>query len=119
MIRGRVRGGREPLVRVTIHRTRPSAIEAVVDTGFTGHICLAAHLRRRMALRRAGEVEIELADGRRVLQAAFLGEISFDGRQRTVLVTLTRSTDSLIGTSLLAGKTVRVEFVRGGTVVVS
>ena len=92
MIRGRVRGGREPLIR---------------------------HLRRRMALRRAGEVEIELADGRRVLQAAFLGEISFDGRQRTVLVTLTRSTDSLIGTSLLAGKTVRVEFVRGGTVVVS
>ena len=68
-----------------------------MDTGFTGHICLAAHLRRRMALRRAGEVEIELADGRRVLQAAFLGEISFDGRQRTV----------------------RVEFVRGGTAVVS
>ena len=119
MIRGRVRAGREALVPITIHGTRPSAIEAVVDTGFTGHICLAAHLRRRMVLRRAGQVEMELADGRRVEQAAYLGEVSFDGRRRTVLVTLTRSADSLIGTSLLAGKTIRVEFVRGGTIVVS
>jgi len=36
-----------------------------------------------------------------------------------VRVALTRWADSLIGTSLFAGKAVRVEFVRGGTVVVS
>ena len=119
MIRGRVRAGREALLPVTIHGTRPTEIEAVVDTGFTGHICLAARLRRRMTLRRAGEVEMELADGRRVKQATYLGEVSFDGRRRAVFVTLTRSTNSLIGTSLLAGKTMRVKFVRGGTVVVS
>ena len=118
MIRGRVRAGREALVPVTIHGTRPTEIEAVVDTGFTGHICLAARLRRRMTLRRAGEGEMELADGRRVKQATYLGEVSF-GRRRAVFVTLTRSTNSLIGTSLLAGKTMRVKFVRGGTVVVS
>ncbi len=33
MIRGRVRAGREALVPVTIHGTRPTEIEAVVDTG--------------------------------------------------------------------------------------
>ena len=119
MIRGLVRSGREALVPITIHGARPAKIRAVVDTGFTGHLCLAADLRRRMTLRRSGDVELELADGRRVQQAAYVGEVTFDRRRRTVLVTLTRSLDSLVGTSLLMGKHLRVEWIAGGRVVIA
>ena len=105
-------------MRIAIHGARPTRIQAVVDTGFTGHLCLAARLRRSMNLRRSGDVEMELADGRRVQQPAYLGKVTFDGRPRTVLVTLTRSADCLVGTSLLAGKRLGIEFVVGGRVVI-
>ena len=119
MIYGRVRFGREAMVPIAIHGRRQSRIEAVLDTGFTGHLCLAARLQRRMLLRRRGDVEMDLADGHRVKQPAYVGEVSFAGGRQTVLVTLTRLADSLLGTSLLAGKRVSVDFVRCGSVVIS
>ena len=111
-----VRDGREALVPVVLYGARPATVRAVVDTGFSGHLCLAARLRHRMHLDRVGDVEMELADGRRIRLSAYLGEIRFDRRRQTVLVTLTRSTDSLVGTSLLAGKRLRVAFVLNGEV---
>lgn len=104
---------------IAVRGVRPSTIQALLDTGFTGHLCLATPVRRRMTLRRSGDVEMELADGRRVQQPAYIGEVTFDGQRRTVLVTLTRSADSLVGTSLLAGKRLRVDFVTRGRVVIS
>ena len=71
-----------------------------------------------MFLRRRGDVEMDLADGRRVKEPAYVGEVSFDGRRKMVVVTLTRLADSLVGTSLLSGKRVRIDFVRRGSVII-
>ena len=87
-------------------------IEAVLDTGFTGHLCLARRHRRSMNLRLVGEVETGLADGSRTMQPVYLGTITFFGVARPVFVTLTRSSDSLIGTALLLNRQVHLDFSR-------
>ena len=70
-----------------------------------------------MALAPAGRSWIELADGRRIWRPTFVGEVTFDGRRRFVLVTLTKARDSLVGTALLRGKRLRIDFRRGHVVV--
>jgi predicted aspartyl protease len=90
----------------------------VLDTGFTGHVCIARRHRQKLALSRIGMIDSELADGSRVEQTAYLGSVSFDGQRRSVLVTLTDSEDSLIGTALLRKKRVAIDFVSGDVIVV-
>jgi len=118
MTRGRFNHKDEPLIPVTLLAVRPTTIEAVIDTGFDGDLCLSRSLRRALRLVRYGSSEYELADGSRVVEPVFAGWIRFDGKQMPVLVTLTRSADSLIGTGLLEGKEVRLNF-RRRTVTVS
>lgn len=113
MTRGRIRAGPEPVVPVRLHGRRTRRIDAVLDTGFTGHLCLAQEHGRAMRLVPLGDVSTELADGRAVKQRAFLGEVTFDRRRRPVLVTMTASRDSLVGTALLSDKDVRIDFRRG------
>jgi predicted aspartyl protease len=117
MIRGRLATTGEPLVPLTLRGTRSHRIEAVLDTGFTGHLCLARRYRRLVGLVRLGMVEAELADGSRVAQAVYLGTVSFGRRLRSVLVTFTASNDSLVGTALLRDERVTIDFARGGVMV--
>lgn len=112
MIRGRLGSGGEPVVTITLHGRRPRAIEAVLDTGFSGHLCLSRRQRSFMRLRRVGRQPFELADGHQVIEDVFLGEVTFDGRRQRVLVTLTAARESLVGTDLLAAKVVRIDFAR-------
>ncbi len=113
MIQGRVNASGEPVVAITIHgAARRTRISLILDTGFTGHVCLARRHRRAMSLTRLGDIETELADGTRLTQPVYAGVVTFDGERRRVLVTLTDSTDSLLGTALLRSKRVTIDFPR-------
>jgi predicted aspartyl protease len=111
-MRGRISKQGEPIVPVALHGSGKRGIDAILDTGFTGHLCLARRHRHLVKLTRMGNVEIELADGTRVTPTAYRGRVTFAGETREVLVTLTRADDSLIGTSLLAGRRVLLDFRR-------
>jgi len=116
---GRLGRDLEPIVRITIHGRKTKSIEAVVDTGFSDYLCLAQRNRAAMRLRPVGREAFELADGRRIVQPVFVGEVTFDGERQRVLVTLTAATDSLIGTAMLRLKTLRIDFRRRRVVVSS
>jgi len=110
--KGRISKHGEPVVPVALHGSRTHRIEAILDTGFTGHLCLARRHRRLVKLSRVGDVETELADGTRITQAAYLGRVTFVAETREVLVTLTGTEESLIGTALLSGRKVLLDFRR-------
>lgn len=113
MTRGYFGKAREPVVTITLHGSKARRIEVIIDTGFSGYLCLARRFRRHVRLRRVGREVFEYADGRRAELPVFLGRITFAGRRHEVLVTLTDARDSLIGTSLLRDLRVVLDFRRG------
>lgn len=66
-MRGRVvSGGREAVIAITLLGGSANGaveVEAVIDTGFTGHLTLPPAVIRSLALPKRGFVEVELADG--------------------------------------------------------
>jgi len=113
MILGRLGKDLEPTVPLILHGGRAQRIAAVLDTGFSDYVCLSRANQRSMSLRPVGRMPYELADGSLVDEDVFLGEVTFDGRRQRVLVTLTNSADSLVGTALLRDCQLRIDFVRG------
>lgn len=110
MIKGSVNRRLEPRVPILVHHRRPYRLQVVVDTGFNGYLMLARRHRKRMKLTYAAFQEFELADGRVSKERIYLGEATFDGRRQSVFVILTRSAESLVGTTLLRNKTLTIAF---------
>src|SRR5262245_44640134 len=117
MIRGRVTRDGEPLVPIVLHGRRPVRIQAVLDTGFTGHLSLARRHLGKIRVSELGTIESELADGSRDVQPAYLGSVSFDGERKSILITVTDAEDSLVGTALLREKRVLINFAARQVVV--
>lgn len=117
MTRGGLGQDHDPRLPIILHGSRRSTIEAVVDTGFSEYLCLARRHRNRMRLNYVGEECFELADGSEVQEPVYQGEVTFDGVRQPVLVTITRSDDTLIGTALLRDKRLTINF-RDGDVIV-
>ena len=119
-MRGRVvSGGREAVVPLPILGSGGSRVkvEAVIDTGFTGHLTLPADVVRSLALSRRGFVEVELADGGTTALGVYDARVLWRGRERFVPVYEAEG-GPLVGMSLLRGSRLTVEVEPGGDVVI-
>jgi predicted aspartyl protease len=58
-----------------------------------------------------GTVEVELASGMVIEEDVYSGTIRFDGQELTAEIIITDSEDTLIGTGLLTGKILLINFV--------
>ena len=85
-------------------------IDAVIDTGFNGDLCLPAQIAIRLGLHLYGMQSIELADGTKKKELFFTGEAIFDGEPRWVEIFLTDSEDTLLGAGLLVGHVVTIDY---------
>ena len=111
MLKGRVNRHGEPVVSIQlILRDRPIKHAAVIDTGFNGYLSVPRRLLTGSNWLAIGTEKFEIATGSVVEQEIFLGEISFDGKRGPVYSVATESQDILIGTKLLRGKTLVVNF---------
>ena len=91
-----------PTVRIEAIGSRQTlALNAIVDTGFDGDLCLPIRLAVQLGLELIGEQLIELADGTQRKELVFAGSVGLFGATREVQIMLTNSEDALIGTSLL------------------
>ncbi len=95
-----------------------SDVEAVIDTGFTGHLALPEAMVKSLDLPELGTEEIVLADGRTEIVSVHRGNVEWHGRSRTVPV-LAVEGDPLLGMALLAGSSLRMDAVPGGAVVIA
>ena len=117
MIRGAVnpRGEAALNLRVRGPNAAELDIDVVIDTGFTASRTLPPAVIVALSLLWDSETEVLLGDGSTRRIDLYAAEIEWDGAWRTVLVTEV-DTNPLLGTRLLAGHEVFIEFVPGGVV---
>ena len=118
MISGIVASGRAT-VRLTLLLPNGSSlpIEFVIDTGFTGELCLPLEVVAWMSLPFIHETRANLADNSTVLLPLHGVRILWDGEETEVLVTAT-GRRPLLGTALLHEQELMVQFIEGGLVTI-
>lgn len=88
------------------HRT----VEAVIDTGFTGHVSVAADLVERLGLKAAASASARYADGSIRLVDLYPVEVEWIEGAAVVWATASAIDDVLIGTALLEGHVLEIDF---------
>jgi clan AA aspartic protease len=105
------------LVPVVFRRLngRDLAIEFVVDTGFTDQLTLPRNAVEALGLPLLALVPADLADGSTIEMGMYGATILWDGTEREVRV-LATGQRPLLGTALLDGYDLCVQFREGGRV---
>lgn len=101
----------QPKIKLVVRgQKQQQAIEAVVDTGFNGHLCLPLPIAVQLGLELAGYQFVELADGSVHRDLTFAGKAIFDNQEVDAEISLTNSEDALLGTGLLQGQRLEIGF---------
>jgi clan AA aspartic protease len=101
----------EPLGRRSVE------VEAVVDTGFTGHLTLPSEVVLSLDLLERGFVEVELADGGYTGLDVHEARVLWGDQQLPIPVYETEG-EPLVGMSLLRGSRLTIDVVPDGVVVI-
>ncbi|MGH2583610.1 MAG: clan AA aspartic protease [Dehalococcoidia bacterium] len=104
MIAGVVEAGREAVIELSVRGPdgREQAVNALIDTGFTGFLTLPSGLIQTLRATRIGRSRAVLADGAVVLLQLVEVDVDWDGAWRTVRANVV-DTGALVGMGLLAG----------------
>jgi len=106
----------EPAIRLRVHGpVRARALQAVIDTGFTGELTLPPDLISALRLSFRTQEEVVLGDGTVRSVPLHVASVRFAGRNRRVLVGEAQ-TVPLVGTDLLRGFSLQIDFWEGGRV---
>jgi clan AA aspartic protease len=119
-MRGRVADdGREAILPLTVigRSGVRTEIEAAVDTGFTGSLCLPLDIVRSLSAPFLGRGVAVLADGSTVETSYHRARVLWHGRQRAIQVLVTEG-GPLVGMTLLRGSVLTVAVSPGGEVTV-
>lgn len=92
-------------------------INFVIDTGFTGYLCLPSEAVTLMGLIFRHDTPANLADNSEALLAVHEAAILWDGEEREVLVVAT-GRRPLLGTALLDEQELVIQFTEGGLVTI-
>jgi clan AA aspartic protease len=111
--------GRRALVELYVRGAsgQDRQVEFVLDTGFVGFLTMPPPVVAALGLPFAYRVPAELADGSRTIMEAYEGKVLWDGLEVEAEI-LKADGDALLGTSLLDGHEVRIEFAVGGFVTI-
>ena len=117
MIRGIVNARHEAVVRLRVRGPGgvESAVDAIVDSGFTSSLTLPAKMVTAMGLTRQTGGTSVLADGSLRQFDICPAEVEWGGSWRTVLASVLGN-EVLLGMRLLAGHKLGIEVVPGGQV---
>lgn len=107
----------EPLLRLFLRGTGSilHEVEAVLDTGFNGFLCLEQSLIDSLLLTYERQERTMLANGIIEECAVYSGVVVWDNQERTILIQSAEG-GALIGTALLDGYELCIEVQVGGHV---
>ena len=107
---GEVNSSREALIEV---RFPSASIECVVDTGFDGGLMLPATFAEHLQIQLVGELLFEMVGGAKMSAQVGLAQIEWLSETRKIEVIIGEGNDALIGTELLVGTKLTVDYVAG------
>jgi clan AA aspartic protease len=120
-VSGIVTAEREAVVRLVVlgpgDPGTSAEIQAVLDTGFTGHLTLPPETIMELGLPLLGSRNSVLADGGRVALDVHRARVLWDSRRRPVEVLATRG-GALAGMSMIWGYRVNLSAAEGGEVII-
>lgn len=87
------------------------SVNAILDTGFDGWVCLPMRLAVQLGLELCGFQTVELADGTQKEELVFSGEVIFGDKRGEVDISLTSGGDTLVGIGLLANSVATIDLV--------
>ena len=93
------------------------AVDVVVDTGFTGSLSLPELVIRDLGLRGSVMRQLTLADGQTITTPAYRVRLLWHGSALDVWASMIDNTP-MIGTGILAGSRLTVDWWDGGEVVI-
>ena len=116
MIRGEVTADYEAVIQLLVYGPtgQSRCIKAVLDTGFNAYLTLPTSIVAELGLSYHGMAVAVLADGTRVALRKYEATVTWDDRQRDILV-LDGEGVPLIGMSMLRGHSLVAEVVVGGS----
>ena len=119
MITGQVNSELEAVIPLSVYgpKAETHEIEAVIDTGFSGHLTLPRTIADALQLDRIATGYLTLADDSEVLSDIYAATILWDGQLREVEADVLE-TETLVGMALLNGYDLSVRVAVGGTVVI-
>jgi len=86
------------------------AVEALLDTGFDGQVCLPIRLALQLGLDLIATQEVEYADGRVETELLFSGTVRVNAEPQEVEIGLTESDEALIGREMFEGLILTLDF---------
>jgi clan AA aspartic protease len=119
MMQGIVNRNREATILLVVGNadTRRQAIDAIVDTGFTGFLTLPLAVLTTLNLQAYSREEGTLGDGSTCIFDVYRGFVIWDGEFRRIDINASEASP-LIGMSLLYGYRVQFDTIEGGTVTI-
>ena len=119
MITGMVNAHREALIPLSVQDAngQEHAIDAVIDTGYTGGLTLPPALIAALGLTWRGYASAVLGDGSLQQFEVYAATVIWDGQARVVEIDAA-NTDPLVGMGLLYGYEVRIQAIDGGAVTI-
>jgi clan AA aspartic protease len=108
-IQGKVTAAPEPVVVLQTVPTKRK-ISVIIDTGFSGELCLSPSIIHRLGFERVGREAYILADGQIVHADIHKAEILWLNHKRSAEVIALENPQGLLGTQLLQQCTLTIHF---------
>jgi clan AA aspartic protease len=100
-----------PKITVSLFGNRAEAtIEASIDTGFDGSLCVPIPVAIPLGLELYGYHPYELADGTIKQELTFQGIVHLGEEVHRTEISLTESEDALLGSELLEGYVLEIDY---------
>lgn len=110
-IQGKVSAAREPVVVLRAFPTKRK-FSVIIDTGFSGELCLPTNVIRTLGFERVGRETYTLANGEPVHADVHKAEILWFNLRRSVEVIALDNPQGLLGTQLLQTCRLTVHFAK-------
>jgi len=102
MIEGYIDEYGQPRVSLVVGGTRQLTLDAVIDTGFDGDLCLPIEIAIGLGLKLKGLMNVELANGATKRELVFAGTAKLGKMTKDVRIVLTEAADALLGTNMFS-----------------